>query len=82
MAAGSVATAALQKGTAYSGGSYSSVFDSSNWNVNVGSGTQSASQSSRAGGAAPGALNTAPGMPKNPIVLIGLVLLAAYLLAE
>ncbi len=72
MAVGGIATSALQKtGIAYSSAPYNSVFDASNWNVNVGPGSQTNSQASAAG-AVPAAVAQAARTLQNPLVLIAL----------
>jgi hypothetical protein len=74
MAAGSVATKALDKGVTSSAAQYSSAFDSSGWNVNIGGGSPvQTSENTKAP-----AVAAAAGLLKNPLVLI-LIGAAIYL---
>lgn len=78
MAASSIAGGALNDKTAMTNGvNISNAFDSSGWNVNIGSG----SQTSSAVKAAPVAANTLA-LLNNPIVLIGLAVVAYYYLSQ
>lgn len=74
MALGSVATKAVTPGSAQQTASYSSVFDTSGWSVNLGSGSASTTANKQTlppvAAAAVGAVNAAGSMLQNPFVLL------------
>lgn len=73
MAGASVATKALEKPSMTSGQNTSSVFDSSGWAVNVGTGASQSTQSDRSS-----AILGTSQLLRNPLVLVALCLAVYY----
>jgi hypothetical protein len=70
MALGSVATKAVTPGSAQQTASYSSVFDTSGWSVNLGSGSASTTANKQTLPAVAATVGAAGSMLQNPMVLL------------